>query len=279
MTLAAFSARPRLPTIQLALPRCSPAARSRRYRPDRSRGLGGYGAARLGTCSLRRKRVEVAPQLSHRERIRITPAGKSDPATLAIAGWTQREAICRPSASRMPAASWQLLGEAREESWPSRPFGTAARRRGVLVPGIRRVAANWSPTSTQARRRLLRRRPGAPSRARRDRSPARSALPRGSAVRTSDRTLVADHPLRSLWARDHSTSRETATFAGPVGRCVRHARRRGAHPGELRQTSRAPQRGGNRHSIAPSTGSRCAGPTYPPARRSWRASGLRARLV
>jgi transposase len=171
--------------------------------------IGLEGSASFGAAAARfllaagETAVEVPPQLSHRERLRVRRAGKSDPGdALAIARVTLREAELPP----VRTADWTreigLLVEAREDLVAE---ATRVRNRlhadlVVLVPGYGATAANLVAARHRLTAgRLLRGRPGVQAEMARDRL-ARLGRLLGEARVLEARIgqLVGDHPLRSL---------------------------------------------------------------------------------
>jgi transposase len=171
--------------------------------------IGLEGSASFGAAAARflleagEAALEVPPQLSHRERLRVRRAGKSDPGdALAIARVTLREPALPPV--RLPDASHeiQLLVEAREDLVAE---ATRVRNRlhadlVVLVPGYGAAAANL--VAARHRRTvgsLLRSRRGVQAELARDRLARLARL--GSEIRALEvrlEGLVGDHPLRTL---------------------------------------------------------------------------------
>jgi transposase len=147
--------------------------------------------------------VEVPPQLSHRERLRIRRAGKSDPGdALAIARVTLRERELPPIRVADRTREIQLLVEAREDLVTD---ATRVRNRlhadlVVLLPGYAASAANLVAARHQRTvGRLLRPQPGVQAELARGRLARLGRLAvEAKALEARIEQLVGNHPLRSL---------------------------------------------------------------------------------
>jgi transposase len=167
-------------------------------------GSAGFGAAAARfLLAAGEDVVEVPPQLSHRERLRVRRAGKSDPGdALAIARVTLREPELPPVRTADRTREIGLLVEAREDV-----VAEATRTRNrlhadlvILVPGYGVRATNLvAACHRRTAGRLLRGHPGVQAELARDRL-ARLGRLLGEARVLEARIgqLVGDHPLRSL---------------------------------------------------------------------------------
>ena len=187
-------------------------------------GSAGYGAGAARFLLARGEAaLEVPPVLSHRERLRIRRAGKSDPGdALAIARVTLREPELPPV--RLPDRSRELglLVEAREDL-----VAEATRTRNrlhadlvVLVPGYGTAAANLVSAKHRATAaRLLRRLPGIHAELARDRLARLGRLmAEARVIEHRIEGLVADHPLRALPGAGALVTAKLVAEAGDIGR-------------------------------------------------------------
>lgn len=221
-------------------------------------GSAGYGAAAARfLLAAGEQALEVPPQLSHRERLRVRRAGKSDPAdALAIARVTLREADLPPVRIADTSRDIGLLVEARDDLVDE---ATRVRNRlhadlVVLVPGYGTAAANLvAACHRRTAGRLLRPQRGVHAELARERLTRLDRLAAEiDALETRLDALTAGHPLRTLPGAGILT---TAKLIGEVGD-VRRFRSADAFamlagvapiPASSGQTSRMRlNRGGNR---------------------------------
>jgi transposase len=187
-------------------------------------GSAGYGAALARVLVAHGRPVrEVPPQLSHRERLRIRRAGKSDPGdALAIARVTAREADLPPVRTADATRGIQLLVEAREDLVTE---ATRVRNRlhadlVVLLPGYQATVVDL--VALRSRRSVgarLRRLEGIQTEL------ARGRLARLGRLMAEAKVLEArlaelldDHPLRALPGVGVLTAAKLVGEAGDINR-------------------------------------------------------------
>jgi len=187
-------------------------------------GSGGFGAAAARTLvDAGEEVVEVPPRLSHRERVRVRRAGKSDPGdALAIARVTAREPALPPVRRPDRTHEIRLLVEAREDLVAE---ATRVRNRlhadlVVLVPGYAATVANLvAARHRRAAGRQLAALTGVQAQLARSRLATLDRLA-GEARDLEERIgpLVDDHPLRSLPGAGTLVAAKIIGEAGDVGR-------------------------------------------------------------